>query len=304
MARYRKIETRIWNDEKFRELSDDGKLSFFFLLTHPNMTALGAMRATISGLAEELGWDAERFRKAFAEAFAKGMAEHDQKACLIALPNFIKYNLPESPNVVKAWTSSLDLLPECSLKNRVIVRSKAFAEGLSEAFAKALPEAFAKGMPYQEPEPEQEQEQSGDAHARKPAAAPSATGQDDKLPPDPLQARAIELVVLLRQRGAGLQASDPTVRAWASDGITDAQVLTALETAQERRHSTASAQPIGARYLDAIIRASSASTGNAKLPTVAQRRTAWSDGLTQTLNSIVGTTPAPETFDASTGEPI
>ena len=139
---------------------------------------------------------------------------------------------------------------------------------------------------------------------RNSAAAPSAAEQDDKPPPDPLHARAIELVVLLRQRGASLQASDPTVRGWVSDGITDVQVLTALETAQERRHSTASAQPIGARYLDAIIRDSSASTGNAKLPTVAQRRTAWGDALTHTLENLTSTTPVPETFDADTGRPV
>lgn len=159
MARYRKIDPRIWNDEKFRGMSDNGKLAFLFLLTHPHMTALGAMRATVAGLAEELGWDTESFREAFAEGLRKGMTEHDPKACLISLPNFIRYNSPESPNVVKAWVSALDLLPECLLKNRTITRAKAFAEALPEAFAKALPEAFAKGMPYQEHEQEPKQEQ-------------------------------------------------------------------------------------------------------------------------------------------------
>ncbi|MDD2701578.1 MAG: hypothetical protein PHH36_10100 [Sideroxydans sp.] len=159
MARYRKIDPRIWNDEKFRGMSDASKLGFLFLLTHPHMTSLGAMRATIAGLAEELGWTTEAFREAFGEALRKGMAEHDPKACLISIPNFIRYNSPESPNVVKAWVGALDLLPECELKNRTIARAKAFAEALPEAFAKALPEAFAKGMPYQEQEQEPEQEQ-------------------------------------------------------------------------------------------------------------------------------------------------
>ena len=156
MSRYRKIDPRIWNDAKFRALSDSAKLVFFMLLTHPNMTALGAMRATVSGLAEELGWDVEAFREAFREVISKDMAWHDQKACFIALTNFLKYNPPESPNVIKAWVGALDLLPECSLKHRVITLAREFAEGMSEGFAKALPEAFAKGMPYQEQEQEQE----------------------------------------------------------------------------------------------------------------------------------------------------
>jgi len=159
MAKYRKIDPRIWNDEKFRSLSDNGKLVFLFLLTHPFMTALGAMRATIPGLAAEMGWKQEAFAKAFQEALSKGMAEHDAEACFVWLPRFLKYNGPESPNVVKAWVSSLDLLPECSLKNKVIQDVKAFAKALPEAFAKALPEAFAKSMPYQEQEQEPKQEQ-------------------------------------------------------------------------------------------------------------------------------------------------
>ena len=154
MARFRKIDPRIWNDAKFRALSDHGKLAFLMLLTHPSMTSLGAMRGTIGGLAEELGWSAEAFREAFQEALSKGMVEHDQKACLIAVPNFVKYNAPESPNVVRAWLGALDLLPECELKTRVVARARGFAEGMGKGFLEAFAEAFAKAMPNKEPEPE------------------------------------------------------------------------------------------------------------------------------------------------------
>lgn len=159
MAHYRKIDSRIWNDRKFRSLSKDGKLVFFLLLTHPHMTALGAMRATPEGLAAEMGWPAKDFREAFEEALSKGMAKYDPHACFVWLPNFLKYNRPESPNVVKAWAAALDLLPECRLKDELIQDVKAFTEGLTEAFQKALPEVFAKSMPNQEQEQEQEQKE-------------------------------------------------------------------------------------------------------------------------------------------------
>ena len=67
MSRYRKVDPRIWNDAKFRDLSDSAKLIFFMLLTHPNMTSIGAMRGTIAGLAEELGWELEAFRDAIRQ---------------------------------------------------------------------------------------------------------------------------------------------------------------------------------------------------------------------------------------------
>ena len=157
MAHYRKIDPRMWNDEKFRTLSTEGKLAFVLLLTHPHMTALGAMRATIPGLAAELG--GKGFAEAFREVFAKGLAKHDEKASCVYLPRFLKYNKPESPNVVKAWAHSIDLIPECHLKSELIQEVKGFAEALPEAFSKALPEAFAKAMPNQEQEQEQEQEE-------------------------------------------------------------------------------------------------------------------------------------------------
>jgi len=154
VAHYRKIDPRMWNDEKFRTLSTEGKLAFVLLLTHPHMTALGAMRATIPGLAAELG--GKGFAEAFREVFAKGLAKHDEKASCVYLPRFLKYNKPESPNVVKAWAHSIDLIPECHLKSELIQEVKGYAEALPEAFGKALPEAFSKAMPNQEQEQEQE----------------------------------------------------------------------------------------------------------------------------------------------------
>lgn len=156
MARYRKIDTRIWNDAKFNGLSERGKLVFFFGLTHPNLTMLGAMRATIPGLAAEIGIPAEAFREAFQEALLKGMTKHDEKASFLWFPNFLRYNKPESPNVVKSWPEAYDLVPECTLKQDLFQHVKAYAEGLTEAFGKAFHEAFAKTMPNQEPEQEPE----------------------------------------------------------------------------------------------------------------------------------------------------
>ncbi len=164
MGKYRKIDPRIWNDEDFRRLSDSGKLLFLFLLTHPHMTSLGAMRATPAGLAQELGWTPEGFGKAFREAFRKPLIEYDEKACFLCVLNFLKYNAPESPNVIKSWVFALDMIPECEGKYKLMQRVKAFAEALPEAFGKALPEAFTKA--FRKPLPNQEQEQEQEQKER------------------------------------------------------------------------------------------------------------------------------------------
>lgn len=154
MAKYRKVDSRIWNDAKFRTLSDSAKLVFFFLLTHPNMTSLGAMRHSVPGMAAEIGWEPKAFREPFQELLSKGLVKHDEMASFVWLPNFIKYNQPENPNVVKAWKSALDLLPECAMYDMLLQHVKEFLKGFKEPFRKGFEKGLPKSMANPEPEPE------------------------------------------------------------------------------------------------------------------------------------------------------
>lgn len=160
MARYRKIDTRIWGDSKFRELSSpkpSGKFLWMFLLTGPQTTNIpGLFHAGEMALSEELEWSVEDFREAFAEVFSKGIVKADWKARVLWIPNAVKYNQPESPNVVRGWRHAWDEIPECALKGEAHKRLKAFMEGLGEAFAKAFAEACARPSPNQEQEQEQD----------------------------------------------------------------------------------------------------------------------------------------------------
>jgi len=146
MARFRKVETRIWNDEKFRDLSDQAKLVFLLILTHPHMASLGAMRETIPGLAAELGWEEETLSEGFREGLAKGLLEHDPKACFVGLPNFLKYNAPENPNVVLSWIQQADLIPECEAKKALVLRVKIHCQARGKAFVEAFRKAFGEPL--------------------------------------------------------------------------------------------------------------------------------------------------------------
>lgn len=185
MAKYRKISPRIWNDAKVRELTDKGKLAFLFMLTHPTMTPFGAIRANVPGLAFELGWTPRAFSKAMQELCANGMAAFEEKANLIWFPNFLKYNRPESPNVIKSWAGAFEDLPECALRDAIYnslmklseslgksfmeAFGEAFHEGFEEGMGEGLPEAFAEALPKGNGQPSriQEQEQEQDLKTKK-----------------------------------------------------------------------------------------------------------------------------------------
>lgn len=138
MAKYRKIDPRIWNDKKFRSLSAEGQRLFLYILTHPSMTSLGAFRATPEGLMSEIGIEHtnEHCKEQCCEqCFNKCKNPFDalKKLCLIKYdefsktvfaPNFIKYNQPENANVVIGWKNALDQIPECSLKLEALLRAR------------------------------------------------------------------------------------------------------------------------------------------------------------------------------------
>ena len=141
--KFRKVDPQIWNDAKFNSMTPCGKLSLLFLLTHPNMTSIGAMRATKIGLASELGIDP----KEFDEPFAKGIAKACQEENVIWLPNFIKYNPPENPNVVTSWVKSLECLPEGDTKKTIISKIINYLKtGFQDSFSKAFTEGLGKGL--------------------------------------------------------------------------------------------------------------------------------------------------------------
>ena len=173
MSRYRKIEVRTWADERFRHLSPmqpSGQGLWFFLLTGPHTGPIpGLFRAGRAAMAEELDWDIEAFDEAFQEVFENGMAKADFKARLVWLPNAMKHNKPESPNVVRSWRVELDLLPECDLKNEAISRIREILESIGPSYVQAFdevlcgdshnPSSKASGKPSSKTIPNQEQEQ-------------------------------------------------------------------------------------------------------------------------------------------------
>lgn len=152
--RYHKVQVRIWNDAKFRELNPFGKLAFLYLLTHPSMLSFGAMRGNVPGLAAELAGASgasgasdglhEAFTSGFNQAFTLGMAQYDP-AGLVALPNFIRHNPPGSPNVVRAWGRLLEMLPECALLTAHMSLVRKHMQDMGEAYEAAFSEAFGEG---------------------------------------------------------------------------------------------------------------------------------------------------------------
>lgn len=186
MARYKKIDIKIWNDAKFLQLSKEAKLIFLFLLTAPQLTLLGAVPMDKYTVSKKIGIPypipyQEQYEKPFQELIQYGILEYDEIG-LFWIKNFFKYNPPENPKVVISWRTNLDSLPECPLLIKVAKSAVNVCASRGETFVNALCEelktlaneeindleengmryrignGMRNGMPNKEQEQEQEQE--------------------------------------------------------------------------------------------------------------------------------------------------
>jgi len=150
-AKYRKIDPRMWDDEKFAELLPREKLIAVYVLTAQS-NRCGIFRFSVALAAEQTGIDAETFGKGFrkvCEAFGWGF---DERRKVIYLPTWWKYNPPENQNVLKGCMSDLHDVPQTELMKDFSVNLKYLPANLHETFRKPLA--------IQEQEQEQEQEQN------------------------------------------------------------------------------------------------------------------------------------------------
>ncbi len=223
---YRKVDVRMCGDKKFRRLSRphaNGQTLFLHLLTGPHTEGIpGLSMIGEMGLAESLGWDLEGFRKAFAEVYREGMAEGDWEARVVLVPNAIKYNAPESPNVVRSWVKVFDMIPECDLKGKWLVRlnryfteeyegSEAYAKAFTEAFGEPLIEALAQPIANPQPQPQHKPQHQEKTPASDESGLPSSMA-------GPKEAHEMaELLGELMRRNNPKAKVPATTNQWAAD---------------------------------------------------------------------------------------
>ncbi len=137
MARHRKIDVKLWGDEKFSSLSrpkPNAQTLWIFLLTGPQTTAApGLFSSGVAALSEMLGWSTPAFRRCFEELVSAGMVKADWSSRVVWIPKAVTYNPAENPNAVKAWRRAIAEIPECALRDEAAAVLRA-ASGFPEVF--------------------------------------------------------------------------------------------------------------------------------------------------------------------------
>lgn len=116
MTRYKKFDSYLWNDMRFSRLSNRAKLLFLYIVTHPQMTSIGAMKCSRAALKEELRIVEQiDFDNSFFDLLQLGYIKYDREHALLYVPCFTEMNIPETPAVIRSWTKLFEFLPVCKL---------------------------------------------------------------------------------------------------------------------------------------------------------------------------------------------
>lgn len=114
---YRKIDPRLWDDERFVELTPVHKLLWLYLLTGPHTTSLPGLWIIGAGeLVDGLRLPARTVDDGLRKLEAMGRLALNPRLRLVRVPNAPRYNRPDNARVVKAWFKLWSDIPECQQK--------------------------------------------------------------------------------------------------------------------------------------------------------------------------------------------
>lgn len=145
MSRYRTVDVRLWSDRRFLALTDDGRLLWLFLLTTPARLAVpGVIVGGEAMLAEQLGWEVERYRKGYQELLTKGLKVRSEGR-VMWLANALKYQKIAGPKAMAGMAKVWDDIPECELKGVIWEELKIACKPWSILFTKLFPKVHGEG---------------------------------------------------------------------------------------------------------------------------------------------------------------
>jgi len=116
-AKYRRIDPRIWNDEKFQKLSIEERLLTFWILTSSRINRCGFVLWSPGLASEETGIPRNRIDTVCDTVCDTVFWIRDPASKTIFLPTFFKYNPPDNLKAFQGALSDLHDVPATSLKS-------------------------------------------------------------------------------------------------------------------------------------------------------------------------------------------
>ena len=153
---YTKIEEQFWKDNKIIKLSFRARYLMMYLLTSPHRNILCYYFLPKPYACFDLGFSEEEFDLAMGELIAAERVFYDEKANVVFVKNYLKYNQLENQNQVKSAVGKIIDIPENDLVNDFIKNLKSLNKAIYETLINGILKRFNKPLPKPLPKPLQE----------------------------------------------------------------------------------------------------------------------------------------------------
>ena len=111
MRDYGRIKTTFWESETIRPLAPTTKFVAAYLLTSPHSNAIGCFRLPVAYVVHDTGMDEPDLQAALVELRTVGFLKWCERTPWIWIPNYLKHNPPENPNVWRKCMKEMQSLP-------------------------------------------------------------------------------------------------------------------------------------------------------------------------------------------------
>lgn len=163
-AKYKKIDPRVWKDDRFRSLNEVEKLIAMYVITAQS-NRIGIFNFSTALGAEDLGMAPGRFQEGFGRVVLTLKWQWDSVNRVCYLPTWWRYNQPDGANVLMGCLADLDDLPSSPLLEMFCDNTDHLKQNLHDTFkegCRRVRGGVGGRFAYQEHEQEQEQEQEQD----------------------------------------------------------------------------------------------------------------------------------------------
>lgn len=115
MAEYSKIYKKIWNNKRFRSLSEDARTLYLYFLTSPHSNSIGFYRIDMMYIMADLQWDRKRLQEPLRELFRNRFVTVDEDERIVLILSWFEHNSIQNLNQCKKAEANLSEVCNCKL---------------------------------------------------------------------------------------------------------------------------------------------------------------------------------------------
>lgn len=135
-AKFRKVDPRIWTDERFRLLSPADRLLAVYCLTCPQCNRIGFFHLSLGHASECLGYPCHTLAKSLVRVCDTLRWRFDEASGVLFFPTWWKYNGRCGPKTMAGNLDDLHDVPQTHLINEFASNTRYLSESESEVIGR------------------------------------------------------------------------------------------------------------------------------------------------------------------------